>query len=453
MQPFYPSPLKQRLAPALLLLLVVLLHLGGLQSLSTLWPSQLHPGQSTPLQLTAGTAPGEVAVESALPTPAAAVPPAAASPPPVQTAAPLQGLHAVNMPEEDIQAAIEQAGKKQDPPEQTPPETAAPVLPEPEAPPAVAAAPPPAPTPLPPAPAAPSAPPPAPPAPPQAEPAPTAAATPPASPPPASPAPASSATPAPTTAPPAAEATASPPVSPKPESTVTKEAAANTSADETPPWLAQARFVWPASTKFIYDVIGESKGIRFHADGDMLWRHDGKNYEMRMEIRHFLLGSKSQTSIGQLSAQGLQPKRFGDKFKQEVAAHFDRDKGQLIFSASSNPQPLLPAAQDRLSMFAQLPALLAGTPALRQNGQQISFQVVAARSADIWTFQVDKQETLQLPIGAVSAWKLSRVFKGGYDQTADVWLSPAHGYLPVKVRIAQSNGDVLEQNLSKVQAP
>ena len=224
-------------------------------------------------------------------------------------------------------------------------------------------------------------------------------------------------------------------------------------ADETPPWLAQARFVWPASTKFIYDVIGESKGIRFHADGDMLWRHDGKNYEMRMEIRHFLLGSKSQTSVGQLSAQGLQPKRFGDKFKQEVAAHFDRDKGQLIFSASSNPQPLLPAAQDRLSMFAQLPALLAGSPELRHSGQQISFQVVAAKSADIWTFQVDKQETLNLPIGTVSAWKLSRVFKGGYDQTADVWLSPAYGYLPVKVRIAQSNGDVLEQNLSKVQVP
>lgn len=224
-------------------------------------------------------------------------------------------------------------------------------------------------------------------------------------------------------------------------------------ADETPPWLPQARFVWPASTKFIYDVIGESKGIRFHADGDLLWRHDGKSYEMRMEIRHFLLGSKTQTSIGQLSTQGLQPKRFGDKYKQEVAAHFDRDKGLLIFSASSNPQPLLPAAQDRLSMFAQLPALLAGSPGLRQSGQQISFQVVASKSADMWTFQVDKQETLQLPIGAVSAWKLSRVFKGSYDQTADVWLSPAYGYLPVKVRIAQSNGDVLEQNLSKVQAP
>lgn len=200
-------------------------------------------------------------------------------------------------------------------------------------------------------------------------------------------------------------------------------------------------------------MIGESKGLRFNADGDMLWKIAGNQYEMRLEIRHFLLGSKTQTSAGQLGQQGLQPKRFGDKYKQEVAAHFDREKNQLIFSASSNPQPLLQGAQDRLSLFAQLAAVLAGTPELRQSGQQIGFQVVAAKSADNWTFQVEKQEVIQLPAGKFNTLKLSRVFKGTYDQTADMWLSPAHGYLPIKVRIAQSNGDVLEQNLSKVQPP
>jgi hypothetical protein len=34
-----------------------------------------------------------------------------------------------------------------------------------------------------------------------------------------------------------------------------------------------------------------------------------------------------------------------------------------------------------------------------------------------------------------------------------MWLSPAHGYMPVRVRIAQSNGDVLEQFLRKVETP
>jgi hypothetical protein len=125
----------------------------------------------------------------------------------------------------------------------------------------------------------------------------------------------------------------------------------------------------------------------------------------------------------------------------------------VVFSASSTPQVLQAGAQDRLSLFVQLGALLAGTPELRQAGQQIPFQVVAAKSSDQWAFQVDKEEVLSLPIGQLNTWKISRMPLKTHDQTAEIWLSPAHGYLPVKVRIAQSNGDVLEQQLRKVQAP
>jgi hypothetical protein len=220
-----------------------------------------------------------------------------------------------------------------------------------------------------------------------------------------------------------------------------------------PPWLANAKFVFPVPAKLLYDVIGESKGIRYSADGELVWKHDGTNYSLLLDIRHVLLGSRSQNSTGQLSAQGVQPKRFGDKYKQEVAAHFERDKGLVVFSANSTPQVLQPGAQDRLSLFVQLGALLAGTPELRQAGQQIPFQVVAAKSSDQWAFQVDKEEVLNLPIGKLNTWKISRMPLKNYEQTAEIWLSPAHGYLPVKVRIAQTNGDVLEQQLRKVQAP
>ena len=222
---------------------------------------------------------------------------------------------------------------------------------------------------------------------------------------------------------------------------------------QAPPWLANAKFVLPAPSKLLYDVTGESKGIRYSADGELVWKHDGVNYSLLLDIRHVLLGSRSQNSIGQLSAQGVQPKRFGDKYKQEVAAHFERDKGLVVFSANSTPQVLQPGAQDRLSLFVQLGALLAGTPELRQAGQQIPFQVVAAKSSDQWAFQVDKEEVLNLPIGQLNTWKISRMPLKNYDQTAEIWLSPAHGYLPVKVRIAQTNGDVLEQQLRKVQPP
>jgi hypothetical protein len=220
-----------------------------------------------------------------------------------------------------------------------------------------------------------------------------------------------------------------------------------------PPWLTQARFVWPQPVKFQYDVVGESKGLRFNASGELLWQHDSVNYQMKLDISHMLLGSRIQTSVGQLGPQGLQPKRFGEKNKQELAAHFEREKGQVVFSANSTPQALQVAAQDRLSLFAQLAALLAGSPELRQPGQQLSFQIVSSKSAELWSFQVADSELLNLPAGKLTALKVSRLPLQNHDQTADMWLSPAHGYLPVKVRIAQSNGDVFEQNLRKVLGP
>ena len=220
-----------------------------------------------------------------------------------------------------------------------------------------------------------------------------------------------------------------------------------------PAWLSEARFVWPPSARLLYEVTGESKGIRYSANGELVWQHDGRQYQMKLEISHMLLGARTQTSVGELGAQGLQPKRFGDKYKQEVAAHFDRDKGQVIFSANSTPQTLQAAAQDRLSLFAQFAALLAGSPALRQPGQTFALQVVSSKSSDAWTFQVDGPDTLTLPVGKTEVLKLSRQPLQTYDQTVDIWLSPSHGYLPVKVRIAQTNGDVLEQSLRQVVKP
>jgi hypothetical protein len=203
----------------------------------------------------------------------------------------------------------------------------------------------------------------------------------------------------------------------------------------------------------VFEFVGESKGIRYNADGEMVWVHNGNNYQLKQEVRHLLLGSRSQTSVGQTSPHGLLPQRFGDKFRQEVAAHFERDKGQVSFSANTPTQTLQDGAQDRLSLFVQLAGLLAGSPQFQQVGQQISFQVVSARSAEVWAFSVDKTETLKLPIGSLNTLKLSRVPLQTYDQTIDMWLSPQHGFMPVRVRIVQTNGDVLDQLLSKVQAP
>ena len=227
----------------------------------------------------------------------------------------------------------------------------------------------------------------------------------------------------------------------------------STPAPAAPPWLAQAKFVWPAPVLLNYELAGSSKGVRYTANASISWKQQDNSYQLRHEIQAFLFGKRSQTSAGQMGATGLLPTRFGDQFRQEQAAHFDRAKGLLIYSANTPSQAIEEGAQDRVSLFVQLAGAMAGTPDLRNAGQQLNFQVVSAKQAEFWTFAVLGNEKIKLPLGEIDSLKLHRVPRNEYDQKIDVWLSPAHGYLPARIRITQANGDVIEETLKSVAKP
>ena len=213
------------------------------------------------------------------------------------------------------------------------------------------------------------------------------------------------------------------------------------------------KFAIPASARLKYEVKGEVKGFPYHVNGDLLWVQDGKTYNARMEISHFLLGSRVQTSTGQLTAHGLEPTRFGDKVKSEVAAHFDRDKNKVTFSANTPDVPLLPGAQDQLSVFMQLGAMLGAEPLRFPAGTTLPVQAVGPRSAEAWVFTVGASERLVLPGGELSAVRLWRDPLGAYDPKVEIWLAPDVGYLPVRIRLTQSNGDVVDQQWLSTQKP
>ena len=96
----------------------------------------------------------------------------------------------------------------------------------------------------------------------------------------------------------------------------------------------------PEALKLRYKLQGQAKGFAYSARGEMGWLPQGNRYEARLEISAFLLGSRVQTSRGDITEQGLRPKRFSDKVRSEVAAHFEWDEGRVIFSANS-PQAVL----------------------------------------------------------------------------------------------------------------
>jgi hypothetical protein len=207
----------------------------------------------------------------------------------------------------------------------------------------------------------------------------------------------------------------------------------------------------PPAAKLSYSVTGRARQLPYSAQAELLWQHDGVHYLARLTLRAFLIGARSQTSEGELSPQGLEPRRFADQARSEQAAHFHRDSARISFSANTPDAPLQPGAQDRLSLFLQLGALLAAQPEQFPAGANLTLQIVGVRQAQPWLIHVDGFESMALPNGVTRVVKLSRAPQGDYDTRIELWLAPALHYLPVRIRLTQSNGDVADQQLTQLE--
>jgi len=201
----------------------------------------------------------------------------------------------------------------------------------------------------------------------------------------------------------------------------------------------------PGSLRIKYELFGEVRMLPYTANAELLWAHDGAAYEAQLEISALFLGSRRQTSRGQITPEGLRPKRFGDKVRSEVAAHFEYDKGKVIFSANTPEAALQPGAQDQLSIFIQLASLIAAEPQRYPGGTAIEMQAVGPRESDSWRFVIDGAERLNLPGGEQDTLKLTRPRRQPYDLMVELWLAPALGYLPVRIKLTQDNGDFIDQ--------
>jgi hypothetical protein len=203
----------------------------------------------------------------------------------------------------------------------------------------------------------------------------------------------------------------------------------------------------PPPMRLAYEVEGRIKGLPYRASGELRWQHDASRYALRGEISALFLGARVQSSTGRIAALGLAPQRFSDKVRSELAAHFEPEAQRVRFSANTPDAVLLPLAQDRLSLFFQIGAMFAAAPERFAPGRSLTLQIVGARDAEPWRFDIGPDEVLDLPIGATTARRFTREPRREHDLRLDFWLAPALDGLPVRIRLTQSNGDRVEQNL------
>lgn len=194
-----------------------------------------------------------------------------------------------------------------------------------------------------------------------------------------------------------------------------------------------------------FKVEAMVKGMQYHAQAELEWHTDGQTYHARQSISAFLLGSLEQTSTGLITRQGLQPLEFADRrLAKQRRVQLDWAAQQALFTPERTPALIGPGTQDRLSVFLQLAAMLQAMPALRTPGTRIDIPTLGARRMQTWSFGVQEEVPLELHSGTITALRLQRLPQPGDEETTQLWLHPELSYVPVRIRMEERNGDVMD---------
>ncbi|MCK0512334.1 DUF3108 domain-containing protein [Aromatoleum buckelii] len=208
---------------------------------------------------------------------------------------------------------------------------------------------------------------------------------------------------------------------------------------------------WPAHGSIRYRVMYGEGGFEV---GEAVhdWTHDDKRYRMSVTVKTTgvmgLLRSLQyeQRSEGRIGPKGLVPEQFRveQSGKKPETAEFDWNTAQVTMRRGSRTRtaPVERGDQDLLSLWHQIG--LTETAALPDQ-----LQVVSGKSATPSVLERVGAERLVLPIGRLDTQRLrTRALNG--KLSIDVWLAPEYGTLPVRIRITDDKGDVLDQQAVEV---
>lgn len=209
-------------------------------------------------------------------------------------------------------------------------------------------------------------------------------------------------------------------------------------------WPAIPLGALPSSRLIRYQLTGMDKGLTYHASGELRWQHNDHDYEVTLSVRAFLVGSRHWRSKGRIDVTGLAPLRFSDSWRNERAAHFDRERQRVVFSSRSQTVPLEPGAQDQVSLYLQLAAAVAGAPERFMPGTRLQVQTATVRDAISWLLTLEGSESLQLQDELHQTLKWVCQPRSQYDARVEFWVTPAQAWMPVRIRITQVSGSYID---------
>ena len=211
-------------------------------------------------------------------------------------------------------------------------------------------------------------------------------------------------------------------------------------------------FDWPPSTRLTYILRGNYRGP-VEGTATVEWLRQGTRYQVHLETSAGGILSRHITSDGELTAQGLAPRRFDGEQSVlfRAARRWQLRFGpELVVLPDGREVPTLPGVQDEASQFVQLTWLFTTQPDRLQVGKSVEMPLAISRRVDRWIYDIVGEETLNFPFGAVPTFHIKprREAQGG-DLTAEIWIAPTLQYLPVRILIRDNKDNSVDLSLEK----
>jgi hypothetical protein len=209
-------------------------------------------------------------------------------------------------------------------------------------------------------------------------------------------------------------------------------------------------FEWPPSTRLTYRLKGDYRGP-VEGTASVEWLRQGSRYQVHLETSIGPVLSRHITSEGELTANGLAPRRFNGEQKVLFRAP---KRWQLRFGpeklvlADGKEVPMVTGAQDEASQFVQLTWLFTTQPERLKVGRSVEMPLAISRRLERWIYDVIAEETLRFGFGPVATFHLKpRTVGQGGDLTPEIWIAPSLQYLPVRILIRDDNGHWIDLSL------
>lgn len=183
---------------------------------------------------------------------------------------------------------------------------------------------------------------------------------------------------------------------------------------------------------------------------------DGSAYRIVSETRSIGLAAFIQrqparmSSSGQLTRDGLRPSHFESRRNAadppQVSADFNWSLSQVTLKHDGKTEslPLSPGTQDLLSVMYQFMFVRL------DKTRVLEFSMTNGRKLDRYRYRITPDVEIDTALGRLKTLHLVKERDPG-DRGAEVWLSPLHQQLPVKMVITEKDGKRFEHTIQNLE--